>query len=789
MEPVNPYIAGSPVTGAEMFFGRQDVFAFILQALVGKHRDNVIVLYGQRRTGKTSALYQMPRRLDARYVCVFIDLHGLALEGLDGFLWELANSIMRGLRRDYRVELPPLARDAFHANPRHAFENEFLPQVWSALGERHLLLMLDEAIRLQEQVQARKLEPETFAYLRYLMQHHERLNFLFALGKGLESMTQEYASLFSVGLYKKISFLGRDAALALITQPVQEFYRVADAARERILQITSGHPYYTQLLCHSIFNRWQHTRAAEIDAADVEAVVEETVERGLAVLKHVWEESAPAEKALLAGAAAAMGGAPGSNQPVTPDAIAHALKQQNIVVPSAERTQAYKSLLARDVLSGGEHFCFAVDLQRIWICKYARPEWIRDEIAAAVRQWSVSPPPPPRLLSPEYPTARPPTRRIPARALWLGSVALVGLGALAFLLLPRWFSPPPVLVAVQPTATNAAPTEISTQAQTQSAPTSLPPTAAPDGRFTASPERRFTETPLPSSPTRATPTDLPKPTAVFGAGVKIVFTRGDPGCSTIGLYDLDTKKSVTFKPAPNNEEPSWSPDGAHFVASTGDCGNKEYRLTIFDAATGESRRLDTNCDKSIDPYWGKDDRIYFVCGPRNDNGELFSINPDGSDLRALGLSARRPTLSPNANYLAYMRQADNVWRIWVAELDDTGALKNLRQLPFPQVLGGVYARQPKWNSDGTRLFFNITDQTSLQAIALASVELATNRTNVSFITADTNTPFVRPVCGKNNVCVAGSANGGLWLLEDADGALIPHRQLTFGEEYGADVFP
>ena len=62
-EFVNPYIAGNaiarnPVTSAEMFFGREDVFAFVRQALIGKHRDNVIILYGQRRTGKTSAPQQ-----------------------------------------------------------------------------------------------------------------------------------------------------------------------------------------------------------------------------------------------------------------------------------------------------------------------------------------------------------------------------------------------------------------------------------------------------------------------------------------------------------------------------------------------------------------------------------------------------------------------------------------------------------------------------------------------------------------------------------------------------------
>ena len=197
-DPVNPYIAGNPVTGEAMFFGRESVFAFVRQALTGQHRDNVIVLYGQRRTGKTSALYQMRRHLDARYLCIIVDLHGLALNGIDGFIWELAQTITRALRRDHHIELPRLNRAEFAQDARVAFEDEFLPRVWSAIGKRHVLLMLDEAIRLQEQIEAGKLEREVFEYLRHLMQHHDRLNFLFALGSGLEEMEKEYAFLFAM---------------------------------------------------------------------------------------------------------------------------------------------------------------------------------------------------------------------------------------------------------------------------------------------------------------------------------------------------------------------------------------------------------------------------------------------------------------------------------------------------------------------------------------------------------------------------------------------------------------
>ncbi len=776
-EFVNPYIAGNPVTSAEMFFGRADVFAFVQQALIGKHRDNVIILYGQRRTGKTSVLYQMSRHLGARYVCVLLDLHGLALEGLDGFLWEMANSIARTLRRDQRIEISPPPRAAFQSSPRSQFENVFLNQVWNALGERHLLLMLDEAIRLQEQVQAGKLEPEVFEYLRYLMQHFPRLNFLFALGDGLEVLTKEYAFLFSVGLYKKISFLERDAALKLITQPVQNLYAVEPAAQERILQITGAQPYYTQLLCHSLFARWQRTRAEAVQVADVDAVIEEAVERGLAVLKHTWEESSPAEKAILAGAAAAMRQ---NNARVSEDEIARVLKQNDVVIPPEEAGQAYKSLLARDLLSGAEKFSFAVDLQRLWINKYERVEWVRDEITEAIKQWNAAAPravpamPSSRFSMPEYPTIKNAgARRAPNNA-WLwggGIVAAVLLAVLAFVFAPRVFSPAPLTptqIAIVPTATEtrALPTA-----------TNIPPTK------TATRAAPTTDAVVPPA------TVSPEPTAAFGQGVKIVFTRGTPGCSTVGLMNLDDQKINIYKPAPNNEEPTWSPDGRLFVASTGECDNKEYRLTIFDAETSDTLPLETNCATAIDPFWGDDDRIYFACGPRNNNGELFSVNSDGSDLRALGVSARRPTLSPNGKQIAYMQLENEVWRIWVGELDADGKIVNPKQMPFPEVLGGVFARQPKWNSDGTRLYFNVTDKSSLQAMAMASVELATGSTNVSFISADTNTPFVRPVCGKNNVCIASGANGGLWLLEDVGGALMPKRQLTFGEEYGADVFP
>ena len=126
---INPYIAGNPVTGEAMFFGRQDVFEFVQANLIGRHQDNILVLHGQRRTGKTSVLYQMGRFIDPSYIPILVDIQGMTLEGMSGFLWELAYTIQRALRRPHGIRLPRPNRQEYEQDPRHQFQQVFLPQV------------------------------------------------------------------------------------------------------------------------------------------------------------------------------------------------------------------------------------------------------------------------------------------------------------------------------------------------------------------------------------------------------------------------------------------------------------------------------------------------------------------------------------------------------------------------------------------------------------------------------------------------------------------------------------
>ena len=75
---------------------------------------------------------------------------------------------------------------------------------------------MDEAARLDEQVEAGRLPSDVFGQIRSLMQHNTSLNFIFCVGERLELMRSQYAMLFNVALYKEISFLDRRAAESLI---------------------------------------------------------------------------------------------------------------------------------------------------------------------------------------------------------------------------------------------------------------------------------------------------------------------------------------------------------------------------------------------------------------------------------------------------------------------------------------------------------------------------------------------------------------------------------------------
>jgi tetratricopeptide (TPR) repeat protein/photosystem II stability/assembly factor-like uncharacterized protein len=370
-EKINPYIAGAPVVEERMFFGREDTFSWMTRSLAGKYVDHILVIHGQRRVGKTSVLKHLSRHLPEHYIPIFIDLQGRVSTTLDRFLWWLAREITRGLK-DHEIELPRPDREEFTQDADY-FETKFLPVLEEKLGDKRLLLTFDEFDTLSSTAAQEGLALPFLAIMKRMMEH-EKLNFIFSIGSSgrkLENMQATYTAFFKQALYKKISFLDWDDAHDLIVKPVEGVLTYDEEAIKYIFDLTSGHPYFIQLVCHELFSTCQKTDNWGISYASVEEVLDSVIERGTVNLKFVWDEASSLEKWVLASLALFDGG---TDLPT----LEEHLRAERVRFTRQDLEAALVSLREKDVLTQENRF--VIHLMRLWLLQNRSMEQVRDEL-------------------------------------------------------------------------------------------------------------------------------------------------------------------------------------------------------------------------------------------------------------------------------------------------------------------------------------------------------------------------------------------------------------------------
>ncbi len=212
--------------------------------------------------GKTSFLKQLTTRLGEGYLPVYLDGQALGVDpGMSNFFYDLALAMADTLA-EQGLSAPELEPAGFEDHPSRSFERAFLPAVLEAIGQRCLLLLVDEFEELEMRVASGRLDVAIFPFLRHLMQHSPRLGFIFVGTHRLETLSRDYWSIFfNAALYKRVAFLSQAAARALIVEPVAGYGLAYDElAVDKPLRVTAGHPYFLQLTCHALVNHANRQR-------------------------------------------------------------------------------------------------------------------------------------------------------------------------------------------------------------------------------------------------------------------------------------------------------------------------------------------------------------------------------------------------------------------------------------------------------------------------------------------------------------------------------------------------
>lgn len=293
-----PYVAGPPLRTPEMFVGRDDIFDYVLENLQAESQDNIILLHGERRTGKTSILYQMRQKLDQQYVPVYVDLQGMLDPGPAAFLHDIALRVYDVLEEE-GIQLPKPELAAFEGSPGFYFRDVFLNDVAHRLGQRRLVLMIDEFEVLEDRVNSGKLDKDIFEYLRNLMQH-SNVSFIFAGTYDVTKIAKDYLSvLFNIALPKKIEPLNRLETDKLVQEPVAGYFEYDGFALDKIWQVTAGHPFFVQLLCRELIRYGNRHEISYFTVQDVSNTIGKLIEAGDIHLGYIWDGLSHEKRILL----------------------------------------------------------------------------------------------------------------------------------------------------------------------------------------------------------------------------------------------------------------------------------------------------------------------------------------------------------------------------------------------------------------------------------------------------------------------------------------------------------
>lgn len=296
----NPYSTGTPTQDNKMFYGREKDMAFLKDNLTRDAR-SVIVLYGQRRSGKTTVLLQLINSpvLD-EHIPVLIDMQRISyLISIDTFLHRLAYYIVQAMRRKQILFVSPPELNSFKAEPTHTFD-VFLDQVEEQLAGRKLILLIDEFEVLEDQVTKGKLEPEIFDYLRDIVQHRQKINFLFSGTHKITEYTRRYRSIFfNIAIHRRLSKISSEGAEALIQKPVEGYLEYEALTVKKIHQLTADQPYLIHLMCRAIVDYCNERGKTFVTINDVNIVLREVMQTGQFHLGWLWDQIAPEERLAL----------------------------------------------------------------------------------------------------------------------------------------------------------------------------------------------------------------------------------------------------------------------------------------------------------------------------------------------------------------------------------------------------------------------------------------------------------------------------------------------------------
>ena len=282
--PYTPFAEGGPVEDPAMFVGRDELLDRIESSLLAGSGSKSIVMFGQKRAGKSSLIEHLRQRLSRKesVVPVCFSLQDIASElSVPALLHRMlqgAADVLEDLRFDGRdvPDFSPPGIDEMESHATLRFHDAMASLVRAM--QRHpshlsFVFLVDEFTDIFKEIRRQRIPRQFMKAWKAIIEKRYFASVL--VGQDImPAFKAEFPNEFGVTEDIRVTYLDDAAAATLIQKPVGE-ERFAGRAVRRLLDLTASSPYYTMMFCARLVDYMNKTRSLIVTEADVLAVKDE----------------------------------------------------------------------------------------------------------------------------------------------------------------------------------------------------------------------------------------------------------------------------------------------------------------------------------------------------------------------------------------------------------------------------------------------------------------------------------------------------------------------------------
>jgi len=283
-----------PVSTAQELVGRSETLGELQDIALASRLGNAF-LTGQKRVGKTSialTLRTLLRERDPDLVVAYLEAGAFVAPGASDTISRLGTMMCE----EISASDPRLGDcDAPDFTDTVAPLKQFVGLLRTRVPKLRVLVILDEFDELPVELYRRGPSGDALFLSLRTLAGLDHLGFLLVGGEKMAPVVDAQGDHLNKFENHPVSYFDRerhwDDFCDLVRVPVSEWLEVTDEALVRLFELTSGHPYFTKMICRELFKLMKRLRDSHATADEIAAAADNAISAaGTHNFAHFWED-------------------------------------------------------------------------------------------------------------------------------------------------------------------------------------------------------------------------------------------------------------------------------------------------------------------------------------------------------------------------------------------------------------------------------------------------------------------------------------------------------------------